>query len=1198
MSHPLEEKLAALRSRIRRLVTVRGFSAAAAAAIAVVAVLGLLDYFIRFEDRGLRVLSWLAAVVTVGWVVYRCLYVPLVVRLRDVELARRVQREFPDLDDRLASAVEFLRQPEEDPTAGSAALRRTVIAQATAQAEELDFAQALDPRRPMRALIVVIGLCLAAGIVVVLDPLAARIALARLANPFDDLAWPQKTHLAIEPRVTRVARGQMFKTKVVDAGGAELPAELRFHWRFEGPDGTVTEETQRLLGGGDAVDVQRDGIARPFSYRVEGGDDHSMPWIAVEVLEPPEIAALAVELFPPPYTGWPPYKADKQIRALVGTRMRASGTATKPLQSTVLHLGGGRLVPCRVSDDGYRFSTGSLYDGEGPPRSAASSPAGGKEAEEPIELEKAGSDAYWFELTDREGLSDSQEERWELRVVPDSPPSVTMEQPAANVYVTPRAVVPLRISAKDDLAIRDVRLVFRRADQPEDQQSQLTLYAGPPQADRQAEVPLMTGAEPGDHRRVQQAWALEKLELAPGTQLTFHAVASDYQPASGASNPGRLFVITAEELQERIASRQEVILAELARVLKIQQETRAQVEALSVRMTETGSLGQRDVDQLQAAELNQRQVQQGLTGRADGVSSNVMGLLADLENNRIDNADVRRRMQGILDEIGRLDREHLPPIGRELTAAIKAAQVRLKSQSDGKGDKVALPSQPLAVAGQHQDHVIASLESLLGQLSQWDSYRRFHRELSQLLRDQEEINTRTAEIGRRTLTKSLRDLLPEESADLKILAGRQMEQARRLDRVQHQMRQAGSQLAENDPLASQTVADALDEALRLAISARMRSAAGNVQENQIGQALDRQKQVLENLQEVLDILSNRPEQELSRLVKKLQEVEQDLAALQGEETAARDDARRAAQESDRPMDALGRRQAELEDQAQRAARRLERLMAERAARAAQSAAGAMGRSAKAAGQNDAAETLKQADQALKELENAQRELAQRRLQAQAELAMEQLGRLEDALKNLHKQQQNALAETRRIQSLEQSQGRLTRAQAASLHDLAQQQKSLQEETTRLAGQLAGAAGFQLALSGAGSDMGRAAKLLAERQTGIPTQQAEQEALRRLDLILKALEPDAPEPKGGNGGNGPGGNKGQCGGVQTMAELKLLRLLQQDVNDRTRQLHQALAAQEDFNEDQHRQFKALAEEQGRLAQLVLQMLRPEPEPETP
>ena len=57
----------------------------------------------------------------------------------------------------------------------------------------------------------------------------------------------------------------------------------------------------------------------------------------------------------------------------------------------------------------------------------------------------------------------------------------------------------------------------------------------------------------------------------------------------------------------------------------------------------------------------------------------------------------------------------------------------------------------LVRAGEHQQQVIASLEGLLAGMRQWDDYRRFHREVAQLLRDQEEEARNTTAMGGRRL---------------------------------------------------------------------------------------------------------------------------------------------------------------------------------------------------------------------------------------------------------------------------------------------------------------------------------------------------------------------------------------------------------------------------------------------------------------
>ena len=64
------------------------------------------------------------------------------------------------------------------------------------------------------------------------------------------------------------------------------------------------------------------------------------------------------------------------------------------------------------------------------------------------------------------------------------------------------------------------------------------------------------------------------------------------------------------------------------------------------------------------------------------------------------------------------------------------------------------------------------------------------------------------------------------------------------------------------------------------------------------------------------------------------------------------------------------------------------------------------------------------------------------------------------------------------------------------------------------------------------------------------------------------------------------------GVLPLAQLKLLKLLQEDLNLRTQQLNQAEAAGKPADELRE-QYARLSEEQGRLAELTFQLLRPQP-----
>jgi len=1068
MPHPLENKIHALRARVRRLVVLHGICWVVAAVLATVMVLGSADYLIRFQDRGIRVICSLLVLGALGWTCYRFVHLPLIFRLRDVDLAARVQRRFPDLDDRLVSSVEFLQQSEDEPLAGSAALRRAVIVETTAETERLDFSEALDSSATRRAGIIALSTFLVAATLAAADPPASSIAVARLANPFnDDLTWPRENLLRPRQPVPRVARGGTFRLEVIDEKG-NLPAEARIHYQSQGPDGTVIEETRLMTRVEDVMEAVRENVVRPFYYRLEGGDYRAKTWTFVDVVDPPQVRSesLSIRLVPPDYTGWPRKEqqgdAARQIRALVGTRMEITARVTRPIQSAVLCLEADdeiRRVPAEVSDDGLHFAI-----------------PGADAPELLIEAsEHSGSYPYWFELTDREdeNIVGGHVTRGEIHAVVDTPPTVVMERPTEKLFVVPRAAIPLQVTVKDDLATRKVALVFGPSDGPGEK----------PPAEGRIEEPLDPGpnlvqpqpggwfagdTEPRDRRRFEHLWELAKWDFTPGAQLSFHVEAIDSRHQVGECPVLRLIVITEDELQARIAARQDRILAELTEVLKTQREARKQVRSIGTRLAEWGHLEGRDLDRLQAAALNQSQVDRRLTAPDEGVPKQVVALLSALEINKVDSPDIVRRMQNLQSEIDRLRREHLPVIGRELTAAIKAARLHVEqrqAQPPDTNDAASSPADPtlassLTEAGKHQDRVVTALEEIRRRLAEWDHYRRFHRRILQLTQEQKKTARRTVELGNDTVGKPLQDLSPQQRADLRILAGAQLEYARRLEQILQEMDQAVPELQQSNPLAADTVADALDEARRLAISSHMQSCGDELANNRVYQASALQEQIVKDLQQVL----------------------------------------------------TGRRQQEL-------------------------------------------------------------------------------ARLADAVKELRQEQQTVIDRTRDL-----AQGQLDRTKAATLHEVARQQRTLQSETTALGERLLGAPALKLALAGAARHMSQAAGQLERLRTDPAMVQAEN-ALRRLDLLLEALKSDRPPADASGAGDAAGGSAdrqdgpaGTPGGVQTVTELKVLALLQQEINLRTEALDAQVSAAETITDPQRQEYALLSEEQGRLADLMFQLLQ--------
>lgn len=1180
--HALQTKV----RQVRRLAqSVRWVCATAwlvAVVLAMSLLVGLSDFLLRSEEVGVRLIFSLAVLVAAGWAAWRFIWPAATGQPNEVQVAQRIERRWPELQDRLSSSLEFLSQSSDEATAGSPTLRRTVVAQATAQVDSLPLSKVVDLRRPLPVLAVASVLILLVGGLFLAAPGVVSQAARRLAVPWSTDAWPRRHHLNFVEAPTRVPFGEPFRVEVTDEGG-RLPEMVQIYYWFDGQQ-LAEVEPQNMKPAGERMVHGLSRVTRPFRYRAVGGDDDTMGWISVEVVEPPRVEELSVQLHPPEYTGWSSAESSPHIRALAGTTVSLSGRVAKPLASAEVVVESDEEEtrhPLQVGDDGLRFRL--------------------DDAASPWQLAESGS--YRLLLTGVDGVEGGQNDHYQIEVVPDAPPRVSVESPDANTFVTPDALVPIEALIRDDLAIRRVLLRFSRSDQSDAGEEEIVLYEGPPVAAPRDSAQL-ADSQP-QSRTIQHEWDLANLDLPPGASLLFTMVAGDYRPQQDQSPPRRLTIITRDQLEDRISQRQSFILGQLADALNVQREARSQTKALQIQVAQTREITGDDAVDLQSAELNQRRVDSLLAGEQDGVLAQIDALLDMVRRNRVDNPDLRRRIGELRDAVRQIATDRLPGIQRDLLTAHKAAQNALRDSGDEavSGSPVEQVRQPLDRSAAAQDEVISQLESLLGNLSKWNSYRRFSRQVSRLRRDQQDVAEETARLRLETLSRSRQQLSDRERAELSKLAQRQTELARRLEKMLTGMEQAREELSPTDPLAAETLADAVDMARRNAVSGKMHRTAGQIDENQLGQAAGQQEQIGEELSDLLDTLTGRREHQLGRQLEKLKEAADEVEQLQKQLKGLRDKTRQAADnpnpdEKRRQLERLKKERTQQQEQMERLARRLQRLQAERAAEKLSQAAEHSRQAGQAAEQGDDAGHQQQGDLAEKDLEQAQQEIARQIKQAERDLLDEQLARLEQSLKGMIDQQQAIVDETLRLDELRRANGSLTRGQTASVGTLARQQRGLIAEANDFADQIKAAVVFHLGLTGAIREMARAADQLSQTEVGAETQQLEQNAHRRLVQLQQAMQQDDDEgqPAEDSGSGGGSGNPSPSGdGIQDVAQLQLLKLMQQSLQQRTRELEQQRSQQGDWTDEQQAEIVRLAEEQGKLADLLFELSQPADEP---
>ena len=1171
MTHPLQHRVAHLARRVRRLHWMWALSRVLACAFAAIIVLGLADYWIRFADHGVRTLASLLVVGIIVWAYVRYVLPAWRRRSTPLEMARHVERQYPSLDDRLASSLEFLEVDSDNASAGSRALRESVIQETTKQLERVDFGELIHPRATRRAIGVAAAIA-AVGIgLFAWNASASRLAVARMARPWSDLSWPQRNHLVFRNAPAQLATGADFEVELIDRDAVPLPDDVKIHWRSiteseAQPETTVAAPT--IMGGGSMF-AQRRHVGESFEYRATGGDDDSMPWQRLDVINPPRVAAVEITLHPPLYTGWEPYRSERRIRAYQGTRVALTGRLSKPVRSVRLHRPDAEPIAARLNAAGDEFVFA---------------------AESPSALVIDQSTPYWFELEDIEhpGLIGGMDDRWNIIAIVDQKPTIVVERPSRDRAVVADGRVPLRIVVEDDIRTHAVDLHFRAADAEDAELRTIRLLENPVPTLTSRSGQLGPSAQVGDRHVVRYEWKLADLNLEAGQELFVHATTSDFKPQTAESTVRRLRVVKPAELLEQFASRHAAILNDLARIRQLQIAAREKATKTRIQLEQFQHTDMTTADRAHSVMLSQQQVDRAFDRPIDGVLARVDAALDDVRNNHLDRDQVAEQLAEIAAQLRRLHSETLPVIGRHLSHVRKLAQATDESTSVGP------IVEQLTAADLGQQNVLAVLDKILGKHAQWSGFHQLYRDVARIKAAQEKLSQESGKLGEKTVGRRVEQLSKQQQADLKKLAFSQTQLARQVETARQQLRAAANKAAAADESAD--VRHAISDALRLAeaanLSAAMQDAGKDLSANRIGSAAGVQQQVIQSLEELLSVLANRRERRLERLVQRLRAAERELSGIRERQEQLRkrmSDARKQTdeQQRSRELKRLVSEQQELQKQVEKFARQLRRLQAENAGQAADRASKRMGGAAAAAESGNAGGAASMARAATEDLEQAMRELAQRRRAAEMDLVAEQMASLEGVLKQLIERQQSVLADTETVNALNREEPEEVRA-------LARRQQLLSDETSASAKSVAALEFVRSTVDRAAKQMLNAVEMLRQGVTGTDVQHAQREALRQLTNVMQAMNSGDAKPGGNGAAQGGGDGGGQAGGgrITNIAELRLVSIVQEQLIQRTAALEKQRVADQELSPAQRSDYEKLQTQQAELAEWIFKMSKPE------
>ena len=831
---PAIRRLDTIAARIRVAVLSERLLLLIAACSGLVLVAVLLDAAFRWP-MAIR-LAILAAIVVFAFESFRRLILP-VIRFRPtaLDIALRIERRTPALSGRLAAAIDF------GVASRSGGVTSPIVASAVGStASSIDasaLALPIRTERIRRAIAAILVAAVAIGVPSALLPQESRIGLERTLLPWSDAQWPARTALrSLVEDGSVAARGRPFVLAASLEKGDPARERVEALYRLErngekGPWERIVLTRQQDRRFERRIPSDADSIEFLFET-----DDFETPIASVRLVTPPEIVDAAIEIEPPAYAT--ASRSSRRFELGPGTDRRSTVPAAQLAGSlATLSLELSKPMPA-------------------PDQEAIPSTLPGLPETATVRLESSPSPRWIAEWTledpttieprlrDEHGLESLREPSFRVDVVADEPPSVAVLDPARDESVLATAVIEISAEARDDVAVESASILAARGDR--------------------AEEPLAISIEArSSRRRFESTLSLESLGAVAGDLVEIVATATDGYPGRDAvrSQPRTLRVVGEAEFARQVrdelaAIRRAAIRVDESQQAVLEQAARGEAEAAS----------------------SQAQVSQRLSALADATRSISERLLRNRPQSDRDPELVAQASSRI---------EEAREASRSAEESLREAEAREsggQSETDGATSEGAseqaseqASSQPSDRASERAfepaaESVRREVQALVSLLEQDEDTWSLLRELENLASEVSSLESESRELGEETAGRSREDLDASQRAELDALARRQSEAASAAERLLEEIAERAERVADRDAAQAEALRQAAQEARQSRLEQEMREAAQELSENRTDAAQQSQQaaqQALERMQRTLEDTRKVRTETLRRLMTEL-----------------------------------------------------------------------------------------------------------------------------------------------------------------------------------------------------------------------------------------------------------------------------------------------------------------------------------------
>lgn len=1148
----LIQSIDAVRRRARVLSIAYGVGVVAASAIGLLVAVVLIDYLLNLRSLP-RVVVMLLSIGTLGYLAYRYIARPAIAALTLSDVAGRLEKAFPQFEDRLRSTVNFVES--ENP--GSDVLQQRVILQATEMARSVDLSSAVVAKPAMVSMgsaagAFVLMLALTFGL---LSPGVRSIITSRLLTPFSAMPWPKNVQINLRSTIPpRVPVGQKIDVRMTLDRGDKPSLKPILYYQIEGGPRQQVFMTRGADGqfqaSLDARLEQAQQQGKLIAW-IEAGDDIKH-LESIAIVPRLSIKQITASITPPAYVpNKQPTTADLATSPAVmpeGSQVAISIRFNKPLSTTdpVLRpVGEVKLPDVKWSRSANEVAVASF---------AADKPS-----------------RFRVEAVDTDGFTNTALEEYELIVRPDANLSLQLENPRKSEERTATSFVPLQAVAEDDCGVDWVTLVVERM-QPSPQKWEIPLVKSASAEKNVAWQPVESSPE-RTRNRLNYQWELSHLKLSAGDVVEYHLLARDNFDLNGrrhepvASSRLRISIISQEDLTARVADEVRAARTQAGLIRQTQQRTQQETRELNEETKDKPELDAAD----RAAATRISQQQSATAASTKQLSGKMQSSLDRLNENRSPSEDLKNLANEVKDTLDRTSEGDMKNAAQDINTAGEP-----RTEQDKREEK-------LNQADKNQQQALSALDRAMSRMDAVGNLQASIAELSAILNEQKDIRKANEEFGKANLGKRPEQMDKPTRDKLDDIAKKQDKLSERTEALIDKLNKQGDQMKTSDPSGADAMKQAAQSGQQSKVPQNQKKAAQQTSQNQQSTAQSTQQQVELGLEQMLGSLKDAEKRELAKLREDLAKMQEQVAnlirrqsghnldnlLLQGPEKLKAVDAKVVAdltERSKRQADQIKPPELRLMSQGQELTEKNARDLG-RTAESKPATAEIASRLTKAAGKMERAIVHLRAGkvaeayeppqvEALAALDEAKKLVDEQKNQADNKDKEQQKEAIRARYQKIKDAQDKINASTTLVEKSRDAQGAIPRQHWGTIGNLPKDQTANAEETATIDKDLEslGSIIYVWANRDIRNSMEQVKGQLADQKTGVPTQAEQTRIVEQLDAMIKHLSEKEPPPKkfeeANNGGGGGGQGGGQPKKMPTEAELKLLKALQQAVNTST------------------------------------------------